>query len=123
MTEKDSVGRRKPLTPDDARHGTTTGYAAGCREDCCREANNTYWRDRRRREKQLTEPRKADDLGQGFQRRCSCGHTPGEHAIPKLGQPQPCDVKYCRCKDLDRPKVPEIRYHEGIQGPIGRRLA
>jgi hypothetical protein len=68
---------------------------------------------------------KADDLGRGFLRRCSCGHTPGEHAIPKLGQPQPCDVKYCRCKDLDRPKVPEIRYHEGPRDMLAgaRRLA
>ena len=27
------------LSPDDPRHGTTKGYAAGCREICCRVAN------------------------------------------------------------------------------------
>lgn len=26
------------MTPDDARHGTTTGYRRGCREACCRKA-------------------------------------------------------------------------------------
>jgi hypothetical protein len=122
--------RRKPLTPGDPRHGTPAGYSAGCNEDCCREAFNTYRRELRnprgREEKpDLSRMRlhKADDLGQGFLRRCSCGHTPGEHGLVKLGQPQPCDSPGCECKDLDKPPVPEIRYHEGIQGPLGKRLA
>ena len=28
------------MAPDDERHGTTRGHAAGCREDCCRAARN-----------------------------------------------------------------------------------
>lgn len=28
-----------PMVPDDPRHGTDTGYAAGCRETCCRCAH------------------------------------------------------------------------------------
>lgn len=88
------------------------------------KAANAEARRARRGEPDLARMRlhQADDFGQGFLRRCSCGHTPGEHSVPKLGQPQPCDVKYCRCKDLDKPEVPEIRFHEGIKGPL-RRLA
>lgn len=28
-----------PMTPNDPRHGTDTGYTAGCREDCCRRGH------------------------------------------------------------------------------------
>jgi hypothetical protein len=34
------------LPPDDQRHGTKAGYRAGCREDCCREAEARYERIR-----------------------------------------------------------------------------
>lgn len=35
------------MLPDDPRHGTTAGYSAGCRNDCCRAANTRYDKGRR----------------------------------------------------------------------------
>lgn len=39
---------RRPIAPDDPRHGIYAGYLAGCREDCCRKAELTYQAERRR---------------------------------------------------------------------------
>lgn len=124
---------RKPLTENDPRHGTPAGHSAGCRQECCRDALNAYHRELRKPRGLQDKPdlsrmrlHKADDLGQGFLRRCSCGHTPGEHAVPKLGQPQPCDVPGCDCRDLDKPEAPEVRFHDGPNYSLGagaRRLA
>jgi hypothetical protein len=41
------------VSDDDPRHGTTRGYAAGCRRACCREARNTDERTRRKRRQVL----------------------------------------------------------------------
>ena len=30
------------MTPDDPRHGSTGGWAAGCRQDCCLGAKARY---------------------------------------------------------------------------------
>jgi hypothetical protein len=30
--------KKPPMTPNDERHGTPTGYQAGCRDRCCRTA-------------------------------------------------------------------------------------
>lgn len=30
------------LSSTDERHGTERGYAAGCRQECCREAHRVY---------------------------------------------------------------------------------
>lgn len=35
---------RPPLAADDARHGTYAGYAAGCRQQCCRDGAARYQR-------------------------------------------------------------------------------
>lgn len=37
------------MSPDDPRHGLPSGYNAGCREQCCRDAMAKYERDRRTR--------------------------------------------------------------------------
>lgn len=37
------------MSPDDPRHGTYAGFIQGCRNDCCREANRVYTRQRRAR--------------------------------------------------------------------------
>jgi 5-methylcytosine-specific restriction endonuclease McrA len=51
---------RKALAPDDPRHGTTTGYARGCRCDPCREAEaarNKAYREANR--EAISEQRKS----------------------------------------------------------------
>lgn len=52
MTTKASIERNLKAMqndPEDARHGTTTGYRYGCRCEACREANSASHKARRRR--------------------------------------------------------------------------
>lgn len=51
------------MLADDPRHGSTRGYAQGCRLDCCREAQNTYERNRRKRRNILGITRSIPALG------------------------------------------------------------
>lgn len=51
------------MTPDDPRHGTTRGHAAGCRQDCCREARNEDERRRRKYRQVLGVHRRIDGTG------------------------------------------------------------
>lgn len=37
------------MTPEDERHGTNAGYAAGCRDQCCRDAMSARRRANRKR--------------------------------------------------------------------------
>lgn len=55
------------MSPDDERHGSTRGHAAGCREACCREARNADERRRRKQREVLGIERRID--GTGTQRR------------------------------------------------------
>lgn len=128
---------RKPLAQDDPRHGKLAGYEAGCRQRCCLDGHNAY-QAARRAAKRAIKPfpilssddltkklHREDGLGPGFLPRCSCGHTAGEHSVPRLGHPQPCDIPGCRCPNLVRPPIPSVACHE--EGPSNlsraRRLA
>lgn len=51
------------MTPDDPRHGTTAGHAAGCRLTCCREARNSDERQRRKHREVLGIIRTVDKTG------------------------------------------------------------
>lgn len=51
------------MSPDDERHGTTRGHAAGCRETCCREARNFDERRRRKQRQVLGIQRRIDGTG------------------------------------------------------------
>ena len=51
------------MSPDDPRHGTTAGHAAGCRETCCREVRNADERNRRKRRQVLGIVRSIDNTG------------------------------------------------------------
>lgn len=42
----------KGLSDDDPRHGTYAGYRAGCRKDCCYQANSRYKSEYYQRKKQ-----------------------------------------------------------------------
>lgn len=50
------------MTTDDPRHGTRPGYAAGCREVCCRKAHAAY-RRAERKHNCLTGPLTVSALG------------------------------------------------------------
>lgn len=51
------------MKPDDPRHGTTRGHAAGCRERCCRDARNADERRRRKYRESLGIERTIDKAG------------------------------------------------------------
>ena len=51
------------MSPEDPRHGTTAGHAAGCREACCREARNADERRRRKHSQVLGITRSTPALG------------------------------------------------------------
>lgn len=51
------------MSPDDPRHGTTAGHAAGCRLTCCREARNSDERQRRKHREVLGIIRTVDKTG------------------------------------------------------------
>lgn len=51
------------MSPDDPRHGTTRGHAAGCRDACCREARNADERRRRKYRQVLGVERRIDGTG------------------------------------------------------------
>lgn len=40
------------MTPDDPRHGTLSGYVAGCRDECCTTAQRIYKRQLTERHRQ-----------------------------------------------------------------------
>lgn len=65
------------MTPDDPRHGTTRGHAAGCRELCCRRARNADEARRRKYRQVLGITRSVDATG--TRRRI--------HALMALGWP------------------------------------
>lgn len=52
----------RAIAPDDPRHGTTRGYHAGCRDDCCRRAINAAAK-RGRIERQLGHYRRVPAIG------------------------------------------------------------
>lgn len=54
---------RTPLSPADARHGTSAGYCAGCRDECCRTAIADYSRSLRARQYLAGGPLIVDALG------------------------------------------------------------
>lgn len=51
------------MSPDDPRHGTTRGHAAGCRQTCCREARNLDEARRRKYRQVLGITRSVDATG------------------------------------------------------------
>ena len=51
------------MAPDDERHGTTRGHAAGCREACCRAARNADESRRRKYREVLGIVRTVDATG------------------------------------------------------------
>lgn len=65
------------IGPDDERHGSTRGYAQGCRQPCCREAQNEYERNRRKRRQVLGEERAIPATGTRRRLRAlmAIGHT------------------------------------------------
>lgn len=51
------------IAPDDPRHGTTRGHAAGCREACCRIPRNLYEARRRKYRQALGIHRRVPAIG------------------------------------------------------------
>lgn len=51
------------MLPDDPRHGTTRGHAAGCRDQCCRDARNADERRRRKHREVFGTQRRIDGIG------------------------------------------------------------
>lgn len=99
------------MTPDDPRHGTTRGYAMGCRHDCCREARNTYERNRRKRKAILGIDLAIDATG--TRRRI--------HALMALGHPSR-DIG-ARCGWTSGEAVLEIARRNWVQRKTAQTIA
>lgn len=66
VSEYNAETRKKLLESmgeDDKRHGTYYGYVLGCRCDRCREANNAYAREYKRKQREYYR-KKRENAGQ-----------------------------------------------------------
>lgn len=98
MSARARTPGRRPMTPDDPRHGTYGGYVAGCGEECCQEARRVYLaglRERRAAEAAIEERKARTPLYQmisppgAWSEHAACASHPTDvwfPANPKVGR-------------------------------------